>query len=451
VSGPSANPPERGGLTSRAWKILAAGLLLREAFSFWTGHPYDFEVWIRTGYEVAHGTNPYNGFWPAVPGVSISYPTTPLPAAAYPPFWAVTLGALYRLWEVVGGGNRFVLYFLLKQPGILADVGTAYLLGRIARHWTSDARAAVALVAFWSFFPYAIIITAIWGQFDSIVVLVLLALLFVGDSVRRNVLEGLGIFVKWVTVIFLPLEALRERGLRRLGFLIALAVPLALTVLVFVAFGWSFTQLTPLSTSQSHGGGLGMNLAFPLTLPWVMTDLSPVPYLYTAVPYAWVPGVLLASWPASRWVRAKTPNAELRAMLLIITVFLLLRWGLYEQYMLYLFSLGALDVAVFHPGRRPFFLFTVGLSLVYLFVNNDLGLRFLAPVDPGILSLTMAADASATWGVARIWVLTALAVLVTVTLVQWIVAFLRDQPEPRPWLLGGRRFFPPSPAGDPTP
>lgn len=438
----SAGSRHRWGLTSRGWTILAAALLVREAFSFWTGHPYDFESWIRTGYEASHGTNPYSGFWPAVPGVSFAYLSQPLAAAAYLPFWSALLGALYGLWEAVGGGNRFVLYFLIKQPGILADVASAYLLFRLARRWTSDERVALTVLSFWSFFPYAIVITAIWGQFDSIVVMVLLAMLFVRDPLERNLLNGLGIFVKWLTVIFLPLELLREGGLRRIGVLGALALPLALTVAIFVGEGWSFSHLTALSTSQSHGGGLGMNLTFVLGLGAVVNTLSIVPYFYTVAPYAWVPGVILAGGVAARWVHANDPRSELRAMMLIVTVFLLLRWGLYEQYMLYLFSLAALDVATFHPGRRALFLFTFGLSAAYLLVNNDLGLRFVAPVDPGILAFTMAADASSNWGLVRIVALTTLTILVTVTLIQWIRAFLRDEAQPRPWLLAWRRSSP---------
>ena len=325
--------------------VLGVGLLVREAFSFWTGHPYDFEVWIRTGYEVAHGTNPYDGFWPAVPGVSFSFLSQTLTSAAYLPFWSGLLGGLYRFWEAVGGGNRFALYFLLKQPGILADIATAYLLCRLVQRWTSNGRAAAAVLSFWALFPYAIAITAIWGQFDSIVVMVLLALLYVRDPLERNLVNGVGIFVKWLTVIFLPLEFLRERGLRRLGVLVALAVPLVLTVTIFVIAGWSFSQVVPLATSQSSGDGLGMNLAFPLSLGAVVGALSSVPHFYTVIPYAWVPGVILAGVVAARWVRANEPRAELRAMLLIVSVFLLLRWGLYEQ-------VHALPVLAGRPGRR---------------------------------------------------------------------------------------------------
>lgn len=422
-------------LSVRGWTILSAGLLLREAFSFWTGHPYDFESWVRTGYQVSLGANPYNGFLPAVPGVSFAYTSQEISSAAYPPFWPLILGGLYRLWDIVGGGNRFVLYFLLKQPVILADVLSAFFLYQLAWRWTSDERTAIGVLLFWSFFSYAIIVSAIWGQFDSFVVVVLLALLWVGGTVERNVLYGLGIFVKWLTVIFVPLELLRERGLRRLGVLLVVAIPVALTAAVFVGAGWSLSTFTGVSTSQTHGGGLGMNFAFPLSLTVTVNALSDVPDFYTVIQYAWIPGVIIAGWVGAKWVADRDPRSELRALLLVVTVFLLLRWGLEEQYMLYLFAPVALDVATFHPGRRTLLWFTIVLSTFFLLVNNDLGLRFISPVDPGIITFTTAVDASSNWGLARTVGLTILSILVAVTLIEWTWAIVRDEPRPRPWLF----------------
>ena len=166
------------------------GLLVREAFSFWTGNPYDVEVWIRTGHAVANGMNPYVSFWEPVPGVSFAFLNSTLPSAAYLPFWPALLGELYRLWEIMGGGNRFVLYFLIKQPSILGDFLTAALLYALVLRWTGQRNAALGALTFWSFFPYAIIISAIWGQFDSLVVAVILAALLYREPVERNLLYG---------------------------------------------------------------------------------------------------------------------------------------------------------------------------------------------------------------------------------------------------------------------
>jgi hypothetical protein len=424
----------RLGLPPGVGTILLAGLALRELFSFWTGHPYDLEVWIRTGYEVAHGSNPYTSFWPSVSGVSFAYLNQTLPSAAYLPMWPVLLGELYRAWLAFGGGDRFVLYFLLKQPGIVADMVTAYLLYRLAEQWSGRGDRAKTLLAFWSFFPYAIIITAIWGQFDSIVVALILGLLFARNALARNLLYGFGILVKWLTVIFLPFEVFRERGPRRFVILLALSVPGALTLLAFFLEGWSFAGISATTVSQTHGGGLGMNYAYLLSFSYSPTVLSTIPNFYTAVVYLWIPGVIVAGVIAARWVRARSPAAELRALLLVATVFLLLRWGLYEQYLLYLFALLALDVAVFHPGRRAFLLFTSALVTTDLLVNNDLGIRFISPLNDQVQPFTASIDASSSWGVARTWALAVLAVVVTLTLVQLVRSILRDEASPRPWL-----------------
>jgi hypothetical protein len=143
--------------------------------------------------------------------------------------------------------------------------------------------------------------------------------------------------------------------------------------------------------------------------------------------------VIVGGVIAARWATTRGPAAELRAMLLIVSVFLLLRWGLYEQYLLYLFPLLALDAAVFHPGRRAFLTFTIVLATVDLLVNNDLGIRFLSPLSGQVEPFTNALDSSSPWGVARTWTLAVLAVIVTVTLLQLIRALLRDQENPRPW------------------
>ena len=423
-------------------------------FSFWTGHPYDFESWVRTGYIVSRGTNPYLGFWPPVPGVSFAYLNQNLTPAAYLPFWPWLLGELYRTWDLLGGGNRFALYFLLKQPGILCDVASAYVLYRLAERWTGDSSRALALLTFWSFFPYAIIITAIWGQFDSMIVLILLVLLYARTPIERSLLYGLGIFVKLLTVVFLPLEVFRDRGVRRLCALLGLALPAGLTALVFVAEGWSFQGIAAFSISQSHGTGEGMNYVYLLTLPSVYSVLFPIPYLFLVIGYLWVPGVIAAGWFGAKWLGEGASRSELRAMLLVVTVFLLVRYGLYEQYFLYLFSLLALDVAVFHPGRRVLFGFTIGLATVDLLINNDLGLRFLSPVDLSLSAYTTAIDANDSWGLFRTYALLVLALVMTVTLIQLVRSFFREQEAPRPWLyqLGDRlrRAWRPSPRPPPS-
>lgn len=109
--------------------ILLLGVLIREAFSFWTGHPSDFELWVRLGYAFTHGGDPY-GILPPVPDLSFSSTFSEQNTAtiAYLPFWPLVTGLMYATYSLIGFGNRFAYYFLLKQPVIAGDVGLAYLL-----------------------------------------------------------------------------------------------------------------------------------------------------------------------------------------------------------------------------------------------------------------------------------------------------------------------------------
>jgi hypothetical protein len=445
--GPPAPPPRPARLPAAAWKLLLVGLAIREGFSFWTGHPYDFEVWLRTGHAVAAGADPY-AFWPPIPGVSIAYLTVALPSAAYLPFWPLVTGGLYRSWELGGGGNRFLLYFLLKQPPIAGDLAVAYLLFRIAHRWTGAERTATSVLGFWSLFPYAIVISAIWGQFDALVLALVLTSLLVADPVRRNALYGVGIFVKWITAIYLPLELFANRGWRRLTFGVALAVAAGATLLPFLVFGWGFQNVTAASVSQSSGGGGGMNWVGILTSAPVEPWLTAHPALASALSYLWVPAVVLAGAAAARWFSSGRPEGALRAMIFVTGAFLLFRWGLYEQYLVTLFALLLLDVRLFHPGRRSIFGGTVVLASAFLALNNDLGIRFLAPLSPSVTQFTDALDASALYGTVRIYGMIAVAALVTISLVQLLLVYYRDERAPWPWW---RFRVSPGPAVEPAP
>jgi glycosyl transferase family 87 len=434
ASSPST-PEFPGGVrfSHRATRFLLLGLAVREALSFWTGHPFDLESFIRTGAVVAHGGNPYALAAPPVPGASFAYLGGTLPLASYPPFWPELLGGLFGLWTHVGGGDRFALYWLLKQPGIAADLATAYVLGRLAIRSRASTAAVEGVVAFWSLFPYAIVITAVWGQFDSIVVVLILALFYARGPIERNLLYGLGILAKWFSGVFLPLELFRSTGWRRAAVVLALGVPIGLGVLPFALQGWSLPRFSTLAVYEAHGNGLGMNYVYALTFGSGEGFFEQVPHLYTALAFLWVPVAVATGWVAARWVKAEGSPAELRALLFVVAGILLVRWGLYEQYFLYLFSLAALDLWVFHPGRRALYGWTVGLATAQLLANNDLGLRFFVPIDPSLLNTLLQLEASDGWGAVRAYVLLGLAIAMTITLVQLVWTFLHNEARPQPW------------------
>jgi hypothetical protein len=415
--------------------LLLAGLLVREAFSFWTGQPYDFEVWIRTGYVVGHGTDPYPSFWPPVPGLSIAYESRDLTPAAYLPFWSLYTGGAYRAFLAVGGGNRFVYYFLLKQGPIVADVVTAGLLYRLVLRGGGERSLALQAAAFWSFFPYAILISAVWGQFDSIAVVLVLVSLVSVDPARKNLVYGLGIFVKWVTAMFLPFEVLRRRGWDRLWVGVAVLVPIALTGSVFLVLGWGLGGVGGLATSESGGIGGGMNWARLVSPFGPAASVGNLPMATTLFEVLWIPGVVVAGWFAAKPPDGQNLGGEVDAVVGIVTVFLLLRWGLNEQYLLYLFAPLLVDVMVFHRDRVELFVSMVGLALAFLIINNTLLVPFLSPLGPQYQSWAYAANNAPFWDPLRLWSLDVLAVLVTITLAQLAYVVLARSERTTPWFL----------------
>ena len=108
----------------------------------------------------------------------------------YPP------GYLYLLWVLgeIGAALQPVVGVnvtggLVKIPGILADVGVAWLLFLIVRRWGGELierssfrigaeRAGLAVAAIYLFNPGTVFDSAVWGQIESVGTLVLLATIY---------------------------------------------------------------------------------------------------------------------------------------------------------------------------------------------------------------------------------------------------------------------------------
>jgi len=415
--------------------LLLIGLAIREGLSFWTGHPYDFEVWLRNAYFVSQGANPYTAYFPPVPGLSFTFLNQSLGGVGYLPVWPLIVAALYRVFAVIAGENRFVLYFLLKQPPVLADVFLGFLIHRAIVRWGGNGTVALRGLRFWMFFPYAIIISAIWGMFDAMVAVLIFAFLLSADAVKGYAVIGLGILLKWLPVIYLPYYVFRERGARKLGGVISLALVLGLTALIFHLAGWDYVGVTAMTVSESHGGGYGMTYSILLLDPALLPIWFRQPDIYLAMGYLWVPGVIVAGLIASRRFPGEGAETTVQAILLVTTVFFLTRWGVNEQYLTYLLPLFYIDVALWHPERKSLFRLTWVLTFAYLLANNDLLVRFLGPVSSKAVDIAFAADNSGILSPIRTAALYAVAILFTVHLVQLVLVFLNPSRNTTPWLF----------------
>lgn len=377
------------GIRNRLGATLFLGFLIRESFSFWTGHPSDFELWVRLGYALNHGGNPY-GVLPPVPGLSFANVFSGLNAAtiAYLPFWPLVTGLMYVIYSFVGFGNRFAYYFLLKQPIILGDVALAYLLYSYVSA-KNPARARWVLL-FWLLSPFTIIISGVWGMFDSIAMAFVMISVMSSSYLKRGIWTGLSILTKSIPVIYAVPTTVRRRH-DSFNLLMALGLPTFFSLIMFLTFHWSFSTIKPALLSAAGKGGESMSiwdLFFYLVYLGVLQPLTP--NVYRILGFLWIPAVVAATFVASRRFRFDTDYGLIQSLILITLIFLIFKARVTEQYAIYLLSLGAIDAAVWNPKRKTTLLLTMSVALVYLVSNNYFLIRFLSPLDPSALQIESA-------------------------------------------------------------
>jgi Gpi18-like mannosyltransferase len=369
-------------LTGEPRKILLVGLILRESFSSWTGHPFDFELWVRLGFWVDHGLNPYKAL-PIVPGLSFANIFGPggNSVIAYLPFWPFITAAMYLLYTVVGFGDRLVYYFLLKQPIIISDILVGYMIYRYVMK-RSPSHASWAM-KFWIFSPITIILSAIWGMFDSVALVFIMMALLLEDGKSRSLLAGMATFAKSLPVFFAAPLTLRKIT-RPWTFIISLAIPALLTLSVLYVTGWGLTYSVPSLSSTFVKGGETMS-------PWdvlsflLIFNLVPQPpsWFLSIAGSIWIPVTVGATLLCLRRFGFRTDYGIIISSIFIYSSFLVSRYSVNEQYSVYLIAFAAIDVAIWHPENKRLLILISASVMGYLLANNFLLVRFLAPVFPG--------------------------------------------------------------------
>ncbi len=367
------------GANFRRSAILVSGLLVREVFSFWTGHPFDFELWVRTGYWVAHGVSPYGVLGP-VPGLTFAFDFSPSAESTvgYLPFWPLLLGAIYKLYTVIGGG-RFVYYFLLKQPTILGDVFLGYFISRCVG--AVRPQLANTAMALWLFSPFTIIISGIWGMFDSLAMLPVVIALDARREAARSALEGLAIWIKSIPLVFaVPLAFSGQNKVRNLA--IAVGFPAVATLATFGILHWPLnTAVATLNSTVTKGGqslsamGVFYYLSQFNTIPQVSTTAAAI------LGYVWIPAELVAVYLGYRWYGFTTRKGLVQSLLICAIFFDLFKSQVNEQYSIYVLALALIDLS-WNPSRKWLYVSITSAVMVFLLVNNVFLVRFTAPVYP---------------------------------------------------------------------
>jgi len=375
------------GIQAKATVFLLLGLAIRECFSFWTGHPSDFELWVRLGYAMVHGGDPY-GVLPAVPGLSFAnvFGVSNEPTIAYLPFWPLLTGLIYVLYSAIGWDNRFFYYFLLKQPIILGDVGLAYLMFSFVQSRQPEANAFWVL-GFWLFSPYTIIISGVWGMFDSIAISFVFLSMMSSCHAKRSLWEAVATFAKSIPAIYaapLMMKRLRDGSYA----LLSISLAALLSVIIFLIMGWPLSLATATLGSTASKGGWSMSIWDALPYMNYLGYLpSPNAQVYEYLGALWVPALIVVTWIAIKRFGALGEYGMIQSLLICTLTFLIFKTRVTEQYALYLFAIAAIDVSIWNRERKSTLLVTVFVAFMYLFVNNYFLIRFLSPIYPSFVGL----------------------------------------------------------------
>ena len=188
--------------------VLGGALLIRLLLAPYHGFVIDLQDYATWGLLVDH-------HFLHIYSLSSGAPVYALPN--YPPlamylyglmtglyFGAAQLAGIHASSQVA---NEPLLSAWIKLPAILADLGTVWVLYRLARGVLSE-RKALLVAASYAFSPAIVFDGALWGETDALSLLpLLLALLFAARRRGRwaGVLFGVAIMLKPQPVIFAPL------------------------------------------------------------------------------------------------------------------------------------------------------------------------------------------------------------------------------------------------------
>jgi hypothetical protein len=241
---------------------------------------------------------------------------------------------------------------LLKLPIIIADVSVVYVLGGL------DLKKA----ELYAFCPYIIFISAVWGMFDALVAIFLLAsyLTFIKSSYALSGFTfGLSL-VKLYTIVLLPLYVFRLWGKWRaiLEFLVGLVPTLIPVAYYLVVSPTSFWNV--LVTFQAGRVMGGVNL---YNFIWIVPDVN------YSLSISRIPSVLVAVAVIYIVLRYGRRLPFLEAMLAVMLASFLFDRVLNEQFLVSIFPLILLCKScdrrlwvapfVFIFLRSPFYYFAI--------------------------------------------------------------------------------------------
>ena len=353
--------------------LLSVGIQL--ALGAFTAHSYDGRVFFTVGYSVAHGNSPYTPT--DVSGVfGYTLFSEAYPGIGYPPPWGLVLGLAYLL-----SYNLFpslILYNLaIKVPIVLGNILLALLVGRIVRSETSNAALSKNAIRLMLFNPYVIYTTSIWGQFDTLSMLLMLFAIFELTQGKQGLSAaalGGAIALKLIPIVLLPLlvHYVRKHGGWNRAFLyFACTVGVIGVSFAPFLFGWSINPIVDNWNVQfvRVGAFAPMYLLVPFGISSSTNDFS-------ILGYVWLPALVLVYYSLMKRRVVKSPDLVLSALALMLG-FCLSRSWVSEQNLNFVLPL-VLLASISQGWSRKWVTATWLLPLVFaLFHSKPLEMFFL--------------------------------------------------------------------------
>lgn len=385
------NPPSLPGLKPRPVKLdlvlLSVSILLQLTLAAFLGHAYDMRIFMATGYLVGNGHNPY-----IMQDLSAVFHNTSfqgITTIGYPPPWALVLGIIYLVsYRII---PNFLLYNLvIKLPIIAANIGMAYLVAGILKKLGVEQKKSHAAWVFMLFNPLLLITTSAWGQFDSIVALLVLLSLFLvwRDKLAPSaILLGLTVAFKPTALPVILAVAIYLYGKSWKTVLLYLAILIVslglFCVVPFIVFHWDPSPI--LQNWNAHfavGGGMSF-----MTFLEFFTRSYQLPAQGWFLGWLWVPALLAAGF-MMRKGEGDLKDLLVKSMLMILVFFLCRAWLsepniiLLLPFVVILASLKFVDSFSLHAVWI--------LPLVFAIFNTAL-IQLLFPILPGLMDQALQA------------------------------------------------------------
>lgn len=324
------------------------------------------------------------------------------PLVNYPPLFVVLLSGLSKLYAQLVPSLEItpLQYVLIKLPTVVADMATGMVIylaaAEIERRRGEASQLPLLAAGLWLLNPAVIYVSSVWGQFEAIQALWMMAALLAGATKRwvwSGVFMGLALLTKTQAITIAPLLALLAlwsswRALLRWGGAVASVMAAGLLPFWFGGAAQSLRSLY--MDAVGYYPAMSMNAYNPWFIAhirsrellgyWVEDStalLGPVTIRHVGMALVIAYGLLVVFVLHRRWRASRQPAGEADAAEqigtffaagLLIFGFFMLATEMHERYILPALAPLALAAALLRPARLPFVLLsaTVFLNLIHV-------------------------------------------------------------------------------------